>query len=124
MKIRIARHTSNLKEIIYFYHKVLGLDILGSFENHDNYDGVFLGLKDENWQLEFTTSDEKPTHKTDEDDLVVFYPESETHFKQIITSLKKADINFIDSKNPYWNNNGITVLDPDNFRLVIANPTK
>jgi hypothetical protein len=124
MKFRIARHTDNLKEIIHFYTEFLGVDILGSFENHDNYKGVFLGLKNENWQLEFTSSDEKPNHKPDEDDLIVFYTDTEDQFDKIISSLRKENINPIKSKNPYWNSNGITVLDPDNFRVVIVKPTK
>ena len=124
MKFRIARHTSNLKDIIHFYHKVLGLDILGSFENHDNYDGVFLGLKNEKWHLEFTVSNERPPHVPDEDDLIVFYPDSENQFNQLMTSLKNQGINPIESKNPYWKNKGVTVLDPDKFRVVIAKPTK
>lgn len=26
----------------------------------------------------------------------------------------------VQSKNPYWNNNGSTYIDPDGFRIVIA----
>ena len=124
MKFRLARHTTNLKEIIHFYHKILGLDILGSFEKHDNYDGVFLGVKNENWHLEFTVSNEKPVHNPDDDDLIVFYPDSKSHFNKIVSALKAEKINSIESKNPYWKSNGITVLDPDNFRVVIVIPTK
>jgi catechol 2,3-dioxygenase-like lactoylglutathione lyase family enzyme len=124
MKFRVARHTDNLKEIIHFYNKFLGFAILGSFENHDNYNGVFLGLKNENWELEFTSSNEKPNHKTDEDDLIVFYTDTEDQFDEIISALRKENINPIKAKNSYWNRNGITVLDPDNFRVVIAKPRK
>ena len=77
MKFRVARHTSKIDTIINFYHSILGFDILGSFENHDGYDGVFLGLKDENWHLEFTISETSPNHHPDEDDLLVFYANSE-----------------------------------------------
>ncbi|MGB0887246.1 MAG: VOC family protein [Vicingaceae bacterium] len=124
MKFRVARHTNNLKRIIHFYHTILGLDILGSFEKHDDYDGVFLGLENENWHLEFTVSNNKPNHTPDKDDLIVFYSESKNHFNEIITSLKNENINPIKSQNPYWNKTGITILDPDNFRVVIVKPTK
>ena len=124
MKFRVARHTTKLEEIKKFYHEIIGFEILGEFENHSNYDGVFLGLKDQNWHLEFTVSNEPPKHKPDEDDLLVFYPETEGHFNEIIKALKNAGIDSIPSKNPYWNNHGVTVLDPDNFSIVIAKPTK
>jgi len=120
----MARHTENLKEIIHFYNQVLGFDILGLFENHDNYNGVFLGMKNETWQLEFTSSDEKPKHQPDDDDLIDFYTAAEHPFNEIISALKNENIDPIKSKNPYWDKNGITILAPENFREVIAKPTK
>jgi catechol-2,3-dioxygenase len=44
MKFRYARHTNDLKSIVDFYTKIIGLKKLGSFENHSNYNGVFIGL--------------------------------------------------------------------------------
>jgi len=88
MKFRAARHTTKLQEIKKFYHEIIGLEILGEFENHSNYDGIFLGLKDQNWHLEFTVSNDPPNHKPDRDDLLVFYPETEEHFNEIIKALK------------------------------------
>ena len=52
MKFRVARHTWKIDPIINFYQSLLGLEILGSFKNHNGYDGIFLGLKDENWHLD------------------------------------------------------------------------
>ncbi len=43
MKFRYARHTDDIKPLINFYTQVIGLEVIGSFENHANYDGVFLG---------------------------------------------------------------------------------
>ena len=122
MKFRVARHTSNLKEIIHFYHDILGLEILGSFENHNKYDGVFLGLKNENWHIEFTVSNVKPTHQPDDDDLLVFYPKTDDSLNQILMSLKDKGINPEKAKNPYWEVNGFTFKDPDGYRIVIAKP--
>jgi catechol 2,3-dioxygenase-like lactoylglutathione lyase family enzyme len=60
MNLRIARHTKDLNPIINFYRSVLGLEIIGEFKNHNNYDGVFLGNKSADWHLEFTTSLDTP----------------------------------------------------------------
>ena len=43
MKLRVARHTDDLEPIIKFYTDILGLEIIGEFKDHSNYDGVFLG---------------------------------------------------------------------------------
>src|SRR5690606_27130923 len=115
-----ARHTNDLKPIIEFYTKVLGFEILGSFENHSNYDGVFLGLPDLDWHLEFTTSNEKATHTPDKDDLIVFYLKSETELNAILKKADKLNIIRVISKNPYWQTNGIELKDPDGFGVVLT----
>ncbi|MFL9484467.1 VOC family protein [Chitinophagaceae bacterium LWZ2-11] len=120
MKLRVARHTTDLQTIITFYQNILGLEILGSFKDHNNYDGVFLGIKDENWHLEFTISDELPDHKPDADDLLVFYPKTKEQYHELVTKLKAANIQESVAKNPYWRENGITFLDPDGFGIVIV----
>ena len=120
MTFRIARHTNNLKSIIDFYTQVLGLTILGNFENHDNYDGVFLGENGLDWHLEFTTSTEKAQHKFDEDDLLVFYPNSQDEYDFIIQQIEQNNIPKIKTKNPYWNKNGVIIKDPDGYNVVIS----
>jgi len=120
MTFRLARHTQKLQPIIDFYCGVLGFEILGKFENHDHYDGVFIGRPNSDWHLEFTVSDETPQHLPEEDDLLVFYAESNEKFLEICQKLEDNNIESIKPKNPYWNNNGKTYADPDGFRIVIA----
>lgn len=120
MKLRVARHTNNLEKIIAFYRDILGLEVLGEFKDHSNYDGVFLGSKKLAWHLEFTVSNEQPEHTADEDDLLVFYVESIDEYNIIKDRFKNNSIDEVKAKNPYWNDNGITYLDPDSFRIVIA----
>ena len=120
MKLRVARHTKNLQAIIHFYQDILGLEFLGEFKSHNNYDGVFLGLKDLNWHLEFTVSDQAPNHHPDKDDLLVFYIESEKQFNHLKEQFKRNQIRPVDPVNPYWEANGITYEDPNGFRIVIA----
>ena len=119
MNVRFARHTNNLEAIKSFYIGVLGLELLGSFENHNGYDGVFIGIPNTDWHLEFTKSDEKIAFNFNEDDILVLYPNTKIEFNSLITNLLKHHISSITSINPYWNVNGKMYLDPDGYRVVI-----
>jgi hypothetical protein len=121
MNLRVARHTNNLEKIKSFYIDILGFELLGSFENHDNYDGIFIGKPDLDWHFEFTMSNEKANHSFDEDDIIVLYPKNINDFNKLTDNLLKLNISSVLSKNPYWNENGIMFLDPDGFRIIISN---
>ncbi len=121
MKFRIARHTNDLEKIKYFYTSVLGFEVLGSFENHANYNGIFIGKPNLDWHLEFTTSNEVVEFNYNEDDILVFYPEEISEYNQLIDIIQKQNISFIKAKNRYWNENGKMILDPDGYRIVISN---
>ena len=58
MTFRFARHTNDLEQLSNFYINILGMEILGGFQKHNGYDGVFIGKSNENWHLEFTKSNE------------------------------------------------------------------
>lgn len=100
---------------------VLGFDLLGKFENHNHYNGIFLGFPNADWHLEFTQTNEIVNHKFDEDDILVFYPESKIEFDVLIERLSVNKIDFIKAKNPYWNENGKLILDPDGHCVAISN---
>ena len=120
MKFRVARHTDNLEPIIKFYSDLLGLEVLGEFTNHNKYDGVFIGKKGLNWHLEFTTSEESPSHQADKDDLLVFYLDTKEEYLLLKQRLNNNGLSAVESKNPYWKENGTTYIDPDGFRIVIS----
>ena len=120
MRFRIARHTTDLNRIIDFYGRILGLKVLGEFKNHENYDGVFLGIPGIGWHLEFTASDTPPDHKPDDDDLLVFYAASLEEFAAIKKKFVLNRVKHVTPKNPYWAKNGITFEDPDGFRVVVS----
>lgn len=120
MKLRIARHTNNLEKMEDFYVNILGFERLGGFQNHNKYDGVFIGKSDLDWHFEFTKSEEKANHIFDEDDITVLYPATISEYTIFINRLIDNNISFITSKNPFWNYNGKMFLDPDGFRIVIS----
>lgn len=121
MIFRSARHTENLSKIISFYTQVLGLEKLGDFKNHDGYDGVFLGKENQNWHLEFTSSNENVNSVFNEDDIFVFYPTTEKEYQSILKNIVKFEIQKHEPKNPYWKENGILIKDSDGYNIIISN---
>ena len=120
MQFRYARHSNDLAKLIDFYTKILAFEVLGSFENHDGYDGVFLGKQGLAWHLEFTSSEDKAEHSTDPDDALVFYPKSKQEYQAILLNLKKYKIKTIKAKNPYWRKYGLMFQDPDGFNIILS----
>ncbi len=100
MRFRYARHTTDLAQIIKFYTDIVGLKMLGGFEGHSNYDGVFLGLENVDWHLEFTVSPDKPESTFDEDDALVFYLSSMEELALKQNFLQQNGIELIKPKNP------------------------
>jgi len=89
MTFRFARHTNNLEKIKSFYIDILGLELLGKFENHDGYDGLFIGKNNENWHLEFTKSNEIVTFNFGDEDILVFYPNSKLEHQILLEKFEK-----------------------------------
>ncbi|OOG62585.1 VOC family protein [Flavobacterium sp. A45] len=120
MKLRVARHTNDLDKIEAFYINILGFERLGGFQNHNNYDGIFIGKSGLDWHFEFTQSKEKVNHTFDEDDIIVLYPATILEFDVFFNRLIDNNISILPSKNPFWNQNGKMFLDPDGFRIVVS----
>ena len=120
MILRVARHTNNLKVIENFYVNILGFERLGDFQNHNNYNGVFIGKAELDWHFEFTQSLTKANHVFDEDDIIVFYPKTILEYDTLIKKVEENNISFIPAVNPYWNENGKMFQDPDGYRILIS----
>lgn len=120
MKFRVARHTDDFNLIKKFYVDILGLELLGHFDDHNNYDGIFIGKSTADWHLEFTKSTTPADHHFDEDDLLVFYPDNTEEFDQIIQRFTENQVKSIKPKNPYWEENGVTYIDPDGYGIIIV----
>lgn len=120
MQFRYARHSQNINQLIDFYTSVLHFEVLGEFKNHHGYDGVFLGLKDENWHLEFTQNTDQPQSKFDEDDALVFYPKTQKSFAEILENLKKFNVPLLEPKNTYWKNKAVCFEDSDGYKIIVS----
>lgn len=93
---------------------------MGEFKNHDNYNGVFPGRKNTDWQLEFTESNDLADHKLDEDDLLIFYPTTNKEYAGLMDNINEHEIKIINAKNPYWRENGFMFSDPEGYKIVIS----
>jgi len=120
MVLRVARHTNNLEIIENFYVNILGFEKLGGFQNHNNYDGSFIGKSDLDWHFEFTHSDVKANHTFDDDDIIVLYPDTIKKYNDLLDNIIAHNISIITATNPYWNENGKMFLDPDGYRIIIS----
>ena len=120
MTFRFARHTNDLEKLNSFYVEILGLEVLGGFKNHNNYDGIFIGKTNENWHLEFTKSDEIVHFNFGDEDVLVFYPNTRLEYESILDRINNSFVKSIETKNPYWKENGKMFLDPDGYRIIIS----
>jgi catechol 2,3-dioxygenase-like lactoylglutathione lyase family enzyme len=116
--VRLARPARDLDQSTRFYRDLLGLPLLGGFENHDGYDGVFFALPG-GGELELTAGPAQPAPSTDED-LLVLYVQTWNEAAAIGARLTAAGVTRITNRNPYWNRSALTFLDPDGYRLVVA----
>ncbi|NOU98738.1 VOC family protein [Paenibacillus planticolens] len=121
-QFRVARPTHQLEKIIEFYNKGLGLEIVGSFTNHDGYDGVMFGMPSVHYHLEFTQhTNATPILPPSEDNLLVFYIPVLALRNGIVSRLASMGYYEVEPENPYWKRNGITICDPDGWRIVLQN---
>ena len=119
MQIRIARPTRDLERTAAFY-ELLDLPVLGSFEDHDGYSGVILGLPDSSRQLELVLHDGKTPSPTDEDQLVLYLGSAE-RVGQTAEKLRAAGFEPRPPENPYWERSGaVCFVDPDGYWLILS----
>lgn len=120
--LRVARPTDHLADVVRFYEQGLGLTRLSSFEDHDGFDGVMLGLPGAPYHLEFTynrnhTAGRAPTR----DNLLVFYIADRRDWQAAVDRMIAAGYTPVPSFNPYWDRFGHTFEDPDGYRIVLDN---
>ena len=119
-QVRIARPTDKLDKIIRFYHEGLGLEQIGKFEDHDGYSGVMLGMPDVRYHLEFTShTGGSPCPAPTKDNLLVFYFDGSEKCDSIVKRLLEMGYPEVEPENPYWSSHGITIEDPDGWRVVL-----
>jgi len=119
-QVRMARPTDRLAEVIRFYHEGLGLDVVDRFEDHAGYSGVMLGLPGVAYHLEFTTHrDGSPCPAPTADNLLVLYIPDDDAVEALVNRLRSLGYGPVPPENPYWEGRGVTIPDPDGWRIVL-----
>jgi catechol 2,3-dioxygenase-like lactoylglutathione lyase family enzyme len=117
MQVRVARHTNRLAEVVAFYREGLGLPEIGRFEDHDGYEGVFLALPGTDAHVELTSGGGHDAPTPHPETLLVLYlgtPEA------VAETCARVGVEPVEAANPYWRRHGVTLPDPDGFRVVLV----
>ena len=120
--VRIARPSRDLRATAGFWVGGLGLDVL--FRADSSAEGghalLMVGWPNAAWHLEFVDdrAGETPPAPTEED-LLVLYLDGDVD-ADTIRRLVDAGGTRVASRNPYWDHGGVTIADPDGYRLVLT----
>lgn len=118
--VRVARPTDKLKAVVRFYTEGIGLQRIGGFQGHQGYDGEMLGLPGTSYHLEFTQhQDGSPCPAPTKDNLLVLYIPNPEAVREIVERLRAMGHPPVPPENPYWEQDGVTVEDPDGWRVVL-----
>jgi hypothetical protein len=99
-----------------------GLDLceIGSFQDHEGFDGVMLGFPGEVFHFEFTNCRAHPVVPAPTpEDLLVFYVPDHSAWTRRCACMLEAGFVEVEPFNPYWSKRGRTFRDPDGYRVVI-----
>ncbi|MFE5395291.1 VOC family protein [Streptomyces sp. NPDC056568] len=123
--VRLARPSRDLRAAERFYVDGLGLAVLWRTTEHvpGEHDLLMVGPPGAAWHVELTHDPLRPTVPAPTvDDLFVVYlggPVDEA----LVERLVAAGGSRVASHNPYWDAHGVTIADPDGYRLVLCSRT-
>lgn len=119
--LRVARPTDHFEQIAHMYCQGLGFDIIGSFSDHQGFDGVLVGHSQHHYHLEFTHHHGSSVGRAPtQDNLLVFYIPQEAQWCAQCEAMIIAGFIAVPSFNPYWDECGKTFEDIDGYRVVLA----
>ncbi len=120
--LRLARPSRDLGAAERFWVEGLGLSVL--FRLDDSAEGghalLMVGWPGAAWHLELVADSggETPPAPTEED-LLVLYLDGPVE-DDVVRHLIEAGGTRVAARNPYWDEWGVTVADPDGYRLVLC----
>ena len=123
--IRIARPTRSLKAAERFWCEGVGLEVLWrtGTEAVGGHSLLMVGAVGAPWHLELVEDpDTLDAHPPSAEDLLGIYrghPIDQSEIQQLLLAGGKV----VPARNPYWDEYGITIADPDGYRLVLSHRT-
>jgi catechol 2,3-dioxygenase-like lactoylglutathione lyase family enzyme len=120
--LRIARPSRDLRASERFWVEGLGLEVL--FRADSSAEGghalLMVGWPHAAWHLELVgdPGGETPAAPTEED-LLVLYLNGEVD-AGVVSRLVGAGGTQVAARNLYWDQGGVTIADPDGYRLVLT----
>src|ERR1700690_2503522 len=124
--LRIARPSRDLRAAERFWVGGLGLEVL--FRAGESAEGghalLMAGWPGAAWHLELVSDPHKTTPAAPtEEDLLVLYVNGPVD-DQVVRRLVEAGGTRVAARNPYWDTWGVTIADPDGYRLVLRPPSR
>ena len=117
MRLRIARHTERLEDLVAFYRDRVGLPEKGRFVDHGGYDGVFLDVPGTGIELELTAGGGQAAPSPHPESLLVFYFEDQAELEAVADRIAQPEVV---PSNPYWRTHARAFADPDGFQLLLT----
>ncbi|MEU6733628.1 VOC family protein [Streptomyces physcomitrii] len=120
--LRLARPSRDLAAAERFWTRGLGLAVQYRAEGHvpGEHELLMLGWPHADWHLELVRDPARPVlPRPTEEDLLVLYVDGEVP-GETVRRLAENGGRVVASPNPYWNTWGVTVEDPDGYRLVLC----
>ncbi|MFF5921343.1 VOC family protein [Streptomyces flavochromogenes] len=123
--VRVARPSRDLAAAERFYVDGLGLQVQWRTTERvpGKHDLLMVGPKGGGWHFELTRDPEHPVEPAPTvEDLFVVYLGAPVEEEQV-ERLLAAGGRRVAAHNPYWDEYGVTVEDPDGYQLVLCSRT-
>lgn len=120
--IRIARPSRDLPAAERFYVAGLGLSVLfrkSERAEPGGYDLLMIGPEAGTWHLELTEGIDGIMPSPTPEDLLVIYLEAPVPGDLVDRAVAHGGT-VVPAYNPYWDVGGITIADPDGYRIVLT----
>ncbi|WP_217996864.1 VOC family protein [Nocardioides jensenii] len=120
--LRIARPSRDLTAAEEFWVGGVGLQVIERVraDGDGERNLLMVGIPDARWHLELVQDPEAlADHPPSAEDLLVIYLGNDVPHEWL-ARLEEHGSRRVRTRNPYWERWGVTVVDPDGYRLVLS----